>query len=46
MIIHAGDICAEGSEGEVRNFLRWFAKLYFKYKIFIAVNPDFFFEVK
>ena len=44
MIIHAGDISAEGSEGEVRNFLRWFAKLDFKYKIFIAGNHDFFFD--
>lgn len=44
MIIHAGDICKEGTEGEVISFLRWFSRLNFQYKIFIAGNHDFFFD--
>ena len=44
MIIHAGDISNEGKEGEVMNFLIWFSKLDYKYKIFIAGNHDFFFD--
>jgi Icc-related predicted phosphoesterase len=44
MIIHAGDICQNGTEGEVLSFLNWFTKLDFRYKIFIAGNHDFFFD--
>ncbi|HEX5152556.1 MAG TPA: metallophosphoesterase [Parafilimonas sp.] len=44
MIIHAGDVTANGREGEVISFLRWFAQLDYTYKIFIAGNHDFFFE--
>jgi Icc-related predicted phosphoesterase len=44
MIIHAGDICQNGTEGEVLRFLNWFTKLDFRYKIFIAGNHDFFFD--
>lgn len=44
IIIHAGDICKEGTEGEVQAFLRWFSSLNFTYKIFIAGNHDFFFD--
>ena len=44
MIIHAGDVSSRGSEVEVNNFLKWYASLDYKYKIFIAGNHDFFFE--
>ena len=44
MIIHAGDITEDGSEAEVRDFLRWFAKLPHQYKIFIGGNHDLFLE--
>ncbi len=42
MIIHAGDITENGTEAEVRDFLRWFAKLPYQYKIFIGGNHDLF----
>lgn len=44
MIIHAGDISGLGRPHEIADFLEWFSKLDFKYKIFIAGNHDFFFE--
>ena len=44
MIIHAGDITENGSEAEVRDFLRWFAKLPHQYKVFIGGNHDLFLE--
>jgi len=44
MIIHAGDISELGTFTEVLNFIQWFSKLPFKYKIFIAGNHDFLFE--
>jgi len=44
MIIHAGDITEDGTEAEVRDFLRWFAKLPHQYKIFIGGNHDLFLE--
>jgi Icc-related predicted phosphoesterase len=44
MIIHAGDLSEQGSEGEVINFLNWFTKLNIQYKVFIAGNHDFFFD--
>ena len=44
VLIHAGDITEYGSEEEVMNFLSWFAKQPFKYKIFIAGNHDLFLE--
>jgi Icc-related predicted phosphoesterase len=43
-IIHAGDISSRGFEGEIIDFLDWFRKLDYKYKIFIAGNHDFYFE--
>lgn len=46
MIIHAGDVSGGGSHVEVLSFLHWFARLPFKYKIFIAGNHDFLFERK
>ncbi len=44
VLIHAGDVSSRGSESEVKEFLHWFSKQHFKYKIFIAGNHDFFFE--
>ena len=44
MIIHAGDITEDGSEAEVQDFLRWFAKLPHQYKLFIGGNHDLFLE--
>jgi len=44
VIIHAGDISNRGDKSEVIDFLAWFGKLNYKYKIFIAGNHDFFFE--
>jgi Icc-related predicted phosphoesterase len=44
VIIHAGDVSSRGRESEVLDFLDWFSKLDFEYKIFIAGNHDFFFE--
>lgn len=44
VIIHGGDITYKGEEAEVADFLNWFAKLPYKYKVFTAGNHDFFFE--
>ena len=44
MLIHAGDITEYGTEEEVIDFLKWFSKQPFTYKIFIAGNHDLFFE--
>lgn len=44
MLIHAGDLCGHGTEGEALAFMRWFEKQRYKHKIFIAGNHDWFFE--
>jgi Icc-related predicted phosphoesterase len=44
VLLHAGDISGQGNEVEVINFLNWFDKSDFKYKILIAGNHDFYFE--
>ncbi len=44
MLIHAGDITEYGTEEEVIDFIKWYAKQPFKYKIFIAGNHDLFLE--
>ena len=44
VLIHAGDITEYGSEDEVAEFLHWFSRQSFSYKIFIAGNHDLFFE--
>jgi len=44
VLIHAGDITEYGTEEEVVDFLHWFSKQPFTYKIFIAGNHDLFFE--
>lgn len=46
MIIHGGDITSLGYESEVRDFLKWYSSLPYKYKIFIAGNHDFLFELE
>lgn len=46
MIIHSGDVSIRGHEHEVEDFLMWFAKLPYKYKIFIAGNHDFIFDTQ
>lgn len=45
-IIHAGDVSGRGYRDEIVNFLEWFSKLPYEYKIFIAGNHDFYFEDK
>lgn len=44
MLIHAGDVTEYGSEEEIIDFLKWFAKQPFPYKIFIAGNHDLYLE--
>lgn len=46
MLIHAGDVSRSGSAAQISDFVHWFAKQDFKYKIFIAGNHDRFFERK
>lgn len=45
MIIHAGDCTNVGKSNELYDFLMWFGNLPFKYKVFIAGNHDFCFEI-
>lgn len=44
VLLHAGDISYRGKKDEVVDFVQWFAKQKFTYKIFIAGNHDFYFE--
>ena len=44
LLIHAGDVSHKGKKEEVVDFLEWFSRQKFQYKIFIAGNHDFFFE--
>ena len=44
MIIHPGDVSNVGKQYQVQEFVDWFTKLDFKYKIIIAGNHDFFFQ--
>ncbi len=44
VLLHAGDISYKGEKKEMADFLQWFGKLNYTYKIFIAGNHDFFFE--
>ncbi len=44
LLIHAGDVCNRGTEGEVLAFIQWFEKQDYVHKIFIAGNHDWFFE--
>ncbi|MDR0412935.1 MAG: metallophosphatase domain-containing protein [Dysgonamonadaceae bacterium] len=40
IIVHSGDMSENGTEDEVLDFLNWFEKLPYTYKIFIAGNHD------
>lgn len=40
IVVHSGDFSFSGTEHEVFDFLNWFIKLPYKYKIFIAGNHD------
>lgn len=44
VLIHAGDISMKGEKQDIIDFLNWFSKQDFEYKIFIAGNHDFYFE--
>jgi len=44
LLIHAGDVSKRGHPVEMEDFLDWFSKQKFTYKVFIAGNHDFFFE--
>ena len=44
VLLHAGDVTYKGERWEVMDFLDWFGKQNYTYKIFIAGNHDFFFE--
>lgn len=44
ILIHAGDVSSMGKESEIKDFLNWFSKTDFTYKILIAGNHDFYFE--
>ncbi|HUQ96201.1 MAG TPA: metallophosphatase domain-containing protein [Chitinophagaceae bacterium] len=44
LLLHAGDITYKGELAEVNDFLTWFSKQPFQYKVFIAGNHDFYFE--
>lgn len=46
VLLHAGDVSYRSNREEIVDFLDWFAKQPFSYKIFIAGNHDFFFERK
>ena len=45
VLIHAGDCTNVGKSHEIKEFLDWFSNTDFKYKIFIAGNHDFGFEL-
>ncbi|MFN0204333.1 MAG: metallophosphatase domain-containing protein, partial [Bacteroidia bacterium] len=44
VLLHAGDISRKGDKAEIREFMGWFKRQPFKYKVMIAGNHDFFFE--
>jgi Icc-related predicted phosphoesterase len=44
VIIHAGDFTSVGQSHEIVNFMQWYSKLPYKYKIIIAGNHDWLFE--
>lgn len=44
MIVHSGDVSKRGTKQQVQDFVYWYSKLPYKYKVFIAGNHDFLFE--
>lgn len=45
MVVHSGDATLHGEEYEVKEFLRWYSSLPHQYKIFVAGNHDWLFEI-
>ena len=45
LIIHAGDMSEMGTKEQILDFINWFSSLDYQYKILIAGNHDFFFEL-
>lgn len=45
VLVHAGDATVRGTLGEIEDFLAWFSAQPHKYKIFIAGNHDWLFEI-
>ena len=41
LLIHAGDVCKRGTQQEAANFIDWFEKQPYAYKVFIAGNHDY-----
>ena len=46
MIIHTGDACEDGDEGQLLDFFHWFSELPVRYKIFVAGNHDLVFDLE
>lgn len=44
LVIHAGDISSMGYEHEIEDFCRWYDKLNYDHKVFIAGNHDWGFQ--
>ena len=44
ILIHSGDISSLGRKHEVSDFIKWFSKQEYRYKIFIAGNHDMSFD--
>ncbi len=45
LIIHAGDMSEMGTKEQILDFINWFSGLDYQYKVLIAGNHDFFFEL-
>ena len=45
MLIHSGDATIKGTDQEIIDFIHWFSNLPHKYKIFVAGNHDWLFEL-
>jgi Icc-related predicted phosphoesterase len=44
VLLHAGDLSYKGTKEEIKDFLNWFGRQDYEYKVFIAGNHDFFLE--
>ncbi|MBX3289291.1 MAG: metallophosphatase domain-containing protein [Acidobacteria bacterium] len=45
LLIHSGDATIKGTDQEIIDFIHWFSNLPHKYKIFVAGNHDWLFEL-
>ena len=45
ILIHSGDATIQGTDQEIIEFIYWFSNLPHKYKIFVAGNHDWLFEI-